>query len=122
MVLISKCCVGVKCRYNGKGYFKKVVERLGMKDDLLAVCPEILGGLLVPRVGCSIKKGKAIGRDIMRTDYTKEYKLGAQKTLELCLANNITKAYLLKNSPSCGAGYGITAKLLAEHGIKVIKI
>ena len=116
MVLISKCCVGIKCRYNGKGFLRKIAELQGLKDDFLAVCPETLGGLSVPREGCDVEeKGRVrvVGQKTKR-DFTKEYTLGAKKTLELCKANNITKAFMLKGSPSCGAGYGLTAKLLEK--------
>ncbi len=121
MFLISKCCAGVNCRYNGKGSLRPWLPAKAKQEDFLAVCPEMLGGLPCPREGCDIKNGKAIGRRT-GTDYTKQYMEGAKKTLALCRANKIKKAYLLAKSPSCGKGYGLTARLLEAAGIKVISI
>lgn len=122
MFLVSKCCAGMKCRYRRTGYLKKSLERLGEAEDYLAVCPEMLGGLPLPREGCDVKRGdRVIGRKT-GTDYTAEYLRGAYKTLELCRKLGIDRAYLLRSSPSCGKGYGITAKVLAARGIKVIAI
>jgi len=36
MYLVSKCCVGIECRYRGNGTFKKINKRLGLKEDFLA--------------------------------------------------------------------------------------
>lgn len=121
MILVSKCCIGSRCRYNNGGIIKKKVVTLLQKNNIVTICPECDGGLPTPREGCSIVDGLAIGRKT-GTDYTDAYQRGAMKALSLCQKNNITKAYLLKNSPSCGKGYGITAILLEEHGISVIAL
>jgi len=122
MVLISKCCVGVKCRYRHNGFWRKFVAEVGEVEDFIAVCPEMLGGLPLPREGCNVtKSGQVVGRRT-RKDYTTNYQYGAQATLEICQRNGIKCAYLLKNSPSCGAEYGLTAKLLAAHGIEIIPV
>ena len=121
VVLVSRCCAGAECRYNGKGYFKKAVKDLGRRADFIAACPELLGGLPTPREGVNIVKDRAIGRQT-GADYTQAYMAGARKTLELCQANGIKTAYLLARSPSCGKGYGLTARLLEAHGIRVIAI
>jgi uncharacterized protein YbbK (DUF523 family) len=121
LVLVSRCCAGAECRYNGKGYFKKVVKQIARRTDFIAACPELLGGLATPREGVNIVDGRAIGRQT-GADYTKEYLAGARATLALCRAHNITTAYLLARSPSCGKGYGLTAKLLEAHGVRVIPI
>lgn len=118
MFLISRCCVGMACRYRGTGYLRVIAQKIGKGEDFLAVCPEQLGGLPTPREGCSVCKGRVVGRRT-GTDYTPEYKIGAEKTLEMCRNNGITTAYLLKNSPSCGKDYGLTALLLERNGITV---
>lgn len=118
VVLVSKCCLGVKCRYNGGGVLKGSIARLGLKFELFGACPETLGGLPVPREGCEVKKGVVVGRRSQK-NYTADYRRGALRILVACRKLGIRKAYLLKNSPSCGPGYGITAKLLESKGIKV---
>jgi uncharacterized protein YbbK (DUF523 family) len=121
MFLVSKCCAGIKCRYRHNGFFRKFLKEIGEKEDYIAVCPETLGGLKIPREGCSIDGRQVIGRKTGKP-YTKEYIKGANKTLEICKKNGIKTAYLLKNSPSCGKGYGLTAKLLEKNGIEVIAV
>jgi uncharacterized protein YbbK (DUF523 family) len=131
MFLVSKCCVGIECRYNQTGFFHKSLAALGKTEDYVAVCPEALGGLPTPREGCSVRQGKltpdgfndgkVIGRQTGR-DYTPFFTLGAEKTLEICKQLGVKKAYLLKKSPSCGKGYGLTARLLDRHNIEVIPI
>ncbi len=121
MILISKCCCGVKSRYRHMGYFRKFVAQLGEEHDFVAFCPETAGGLPIPREGCSVIDDRIIGRRTGK-DYTFEYTRGAVKALELCQKLDIKQAYLLKNSPSCGRAYGVTAKLLEEHGVEVIPV
>jgi len=99
---------------------KKRIERL--TDDYLVVCPEVMGGLPTPREGCDVKgDGRVVGRKTGR-DYTAAYMRGARKVLKLCRERGITKAYLLRHSPSCGKDYGLTALMLEQNGIKVIAI
>jgi len=121
MFLISRCCVGMPCRYRHNGHLRKVAIQLGSNEDFLAVCPEQLGGLPTPREGCNVVSGRVIGRK-SGTDYTAAYEHGAHLTLALAQANNIKRAFLLSESPSCGNGYGITALLLTRHGIKITPI
>ena len=120
-VLVSECCVGVRCRYRHNGYARKIIDDIGQDCDILAVCPEVAGGLPTPREGCEVKENRVVGRRSGR-DYTAEYEEGARQALAKCCALNIRRAYLLANSPSCGVGYGLTAKLLAAHDIETISI
>ena len=121
MILISRCCTGSKCRYRHVGFFRKFVAKVAEFEDFIALCPEQMGGLPTPREGCGIIEGRAIGRKTGK-DYTAPYLKGARETLEICDSLNIKTAYLLKGSPSCGKGYGLTARLLEKHGIKVIPV
>jgi len=96
------------------------------------ICPEVDGGLTVPRHPCEIQNNKVI--NCLGEDKTSEFRNGAEITLQLCKKYNIKKAILKEKSPSCGSSYiydgtftgtlipgqGITAKLLRENGIKVI--
>jgi uncharacterized protein YbbK (DUF523 family) len=122
-VLVSRCCTGIACRYRGNGSFRAVVRELLRKgEEIVTTCPEVDGGLPTPREGCdATRSGRVFGR-ITGTEYTAEYQRGAELALQLCLDNGITRAYLLRGSPSCGKGYGLTAKLLEEHGIRVVPI
>ena len=129
---ISACLCGVGCRFDGKSKLNEKAKALYDEGEAMLVCPEALGGLKVPRTPCEIIDGKIISSD--GEDRTREYLLGSERVLEICLANGIKKAVLKQNSPSCGSAYiydgtfskvkikgeGVTTKLLRENGIEVI--
>ena len=78
-VLISACLIGEYCKYNGivKNYLE--VEALRHCPDirLIPVCPEVAGGLAIPRDPAEQKEGRVItdkGRDV-----TTAYQKGAEK-------------------------------------------
>lgn len=134
MVAVSKCLLGINCKYNGgSNYNEKLMNYLKDKD-FLAICPEVSGGLSTPRISCEIVGERIINKE--GKDCTKEYYCGAEKALKLCKACGVTEAILQTRSPSCGSGIiydgtftgnkvkgdGITAKLLKENGIRVINI
>jgi len=129
-ILVSACLMGESCRYDGKS------NCIGLQDKyphltFVKVCPEVMGGLPVPRSGAEISKNQVItlGGD----DVTKEFAKGAQKALEVALKNKCTVAILKAKSPSCGsgqiydgtftgtliAGDGVSATLLKANGIKI---
>jgi len=140
-IIVSACLVGQRCRFDGK---LKKSPRLAdyIKDcQVLAICPEVKGGLSVPRPKAFIDSGT--GKDVLEGKaevinekgqvVTKNFIIGAQKTLDLALANNVKKAILKSKSPSCGfgrvynsdrlvKGNGVTAELLLKHGIEVVVI
>lgn len=130
-ILISACLVGDKVNYKGESNFCEKINQLKEKYELLVFCPEIEGGLKIPRLPNEIRDDKVIRKD--GKDVTREFNLGAHKALQLCQYLGITKAVLKENSPSCGThkihngyftgvkknGMGVTAKLLKEHGIAV---
>lgn len=131
-IIVSACLLGKNCKYNGKNnYCQKVVD-LKEKYNLIAICPEVDGGLPIPRIPSEIVNDKVINE--AGIDVTNEYNLGAKKALDKALENNVKKAILKAKSPSCGCGYiydgsfthtlikgdGVTTKLFKENNIKVL--
>jgi uncharacterized protein YbbK (DUF523 family) len=132
IILVSACLLGVNCQYNGESDFtRELLEFLKDKGEFIAVCPEVLGGLSIPRDGAEIigKKVKtAKGKDV-----TKQFLKGAEQVLKVAKENNVKFAILKAKSPSCGVGWiydgtfsrnlikgdGVTAALLKKNGIKV---
>lgn len=129
-ILISACLLGENTRYDGGNNYLPIIEKLKEKYDLLPFCPEVAGGLSIPREPCEIK-----GLDVVTKDGTskmKEYDLGARKALQACKLFGIRIAILNESSPSCGVrnihdghfngtkipGKGITTRLLEENGIR----
>ena len=106
MILVSACLAGENCRYDGKS-------------------------CLFPAVRELVRRGRAVAE--RHNDFTPQYTLGARATLFIARANNISTAILKSLSPSCGfgevydgsftgartGGQGVTARLLAENGIRV---
>jgi len=80
-----------------------------------------MAGLPTPREPCYVKDAHIYARK-SNSDYTDNFLKSSYEILELCQDLDINKAYLLKNSPACGKGYGIIANLLDLQGIELIPI
>lgn len=127
---ISKCLCGYNCKYNGSNNLNNKIKDL--EKDSLIICPEVLGGLPIPRIPFEIKNGKAINKEGL--DVTDKVIDGCKKTLKLILDNNIDLVILKENSPTCGVNYiydgtfshtkikgcGFLTKMLKDNNIKVI--
>ena len=129
--VVSSCLAGIKCRYNGTCKTNKYVLDLVKNGSAYPMCPEVLGGLNIPRDPAEIIDGKVITNN--GVDVTSNYIDGAHKVLDFCKKNNIKKAILMDKSPSCGLMVydgtfsgklidkkGITAQLLINNDIEVI--
>ena len=130
-LLVSACLLGENCKYSGGNNYSPAAAALAERFELIPVCPEQLGGLPTPRVPAERVGDRVLTRD--GADVTDAYRLGAEKTLETALANGVKRAALQERSPSCGrgeiydgtfsgrlaAGDGVTAALLASHGVPV---
>jgi len=130
--LVSACLCGEKCRYDGKVFISEHIKQLVDEGKAIMVCPEVLGGMSVPRLPCEIKGGRVL--NINNENKTDSFLYGAIKVLEIAKKYEITKAILKEKSPSCGSNYiyngnfnkelipgeGLTTKLLRENGIQVV--
>ena len=130
-ILVSACLLGVYCRYNGERKKMEGIERLMERAELIPVCPEILGGLPTPRPAAERVGNRVMNRE--GADVTEAYQRGAEETLRLAELFGAKMALLKERSPSCGMGKihdgsflgrivdgsGVTAELLAAHGISV---
>ena len=107
---------------------------LKTRHEVIPVCPEVLGGLSIPRepaeiVNCivSLKDG---------TSVDKEFRQGAKEALKIVKEQNADIVILQSRSPSCGvntvydgsfsgriiSGQGVFADLLMRNGIKAIDV
>lgn len=135
-LLISSCLHGEYVRYDGdhNKIETNLLDTLKMRYNLFHFCPEVEGGLSTPRVPCEIICTTPLQIiDKNGIDQTKAFLEGAQKTVDLCLENNIKKVILKSNSPSCSskfiydgtfsgvkvAGVGATSQLLKKNDIEV---
>ncbi len=142
-ILVSACLLGEPVRYDGghlQGHHDHL-DRWQNERRLIPVCPEVAGGLPVPRPPAEIRGGSGdevldgtafVIEDTGR-DASAEFLTGAQKALEQARTNNVRLAILTDHSPSCGPdgiydgsfsgtirpGPSVTAALLERHGIRV---
>lgn len=143
-ILISACLLGQPVRYDGKGkpLVHPLIDEWKGEGRLVSFCPELAGGMSVPRPPAEIEMGMT-GEDVLAGharvlevtggDVTEAFVDGARKALAVARSNGCTVALLIDGSPSCGslaiydgrfggvkhAGHGVTAALLKRHGIAV---
>ncbi len=133
-IMVSACLLGQKCKYNGgDNYSEKVAEYI-KGHEVILVCPEVEGGLPVPRIPCEIVNGVVTNKHGESKD--KEFRSGAEICLQKALVEKVDLAILQSRSPSCGVrqiydgsfrgrlidGKGVFAKLLEENGIKTMDL
>ncbi len=131
-VLVSACLLGRHCRYDGGHSRSAAVGALAGKVRSHAVCPEVAGGLAIPRLPAEIVGAAVLQCD--GTDVTRDFERGAAACLEQARASGVRLAVLKARSPSCGSGLvydgsftgsvraadGVFAALLREEGICVV--
>ena len=143
-VLVSACLLGRPVRYDGRGASRvhPVLARWQAEGRVVAVCPEMAGGMPAPRPPAEITRGDGGARviaglarvvDVTGADVTTPFVAGARAALEAARQHGIALAVLKEGSPSCGSGYiydgsfsgqrlpgqGVTAALLADAGLRV---
>lgn len=141
-VLVSACLLGEKCRYNGKDYPLPGFRQSLQGYKVIPVCPEVMGGLPVPRPPCELKggdgtqvwQGKAGVYTREGREVTAAFCQGARNTWQLAMETGAQRAILKEKSPSCGChliydgsfgnrlvpGAGVTAALLKAKGMEVL--
>jgi uncharacterized protein YbbK (DUF523 family) len=142
-LLVSACLLGDPVRYDGrcKTTANTELHEMVKQNRVIAFCPEVAGGLPVPRDAAEIQQGDgaavidklAIVTTVNSDDVTDCFLRGAQLALNLCRQHRISVAILTETSPSCGSsqiydgsfsrtsrqGVGVTTALLKKHGIVV---
>ena len=141
-VLVSRCLLGHRVRYDGgaSGPYA-LLAQWQAEGRVIALCPEVAGGLPTPRAAAEIPGGQGVevlaGKAAVITtegeDVTEAFVSGARQALALVERHGIRIAILKANSPSCGnrqtydgsfsgvkvEGQGVTAALLSRAGVQV---
>ncbi|MEV8636187.1 DUF523 domain-containing protein [Streptosporangium sp. NPDC051023] len=143
-ILVSACLMGQRVRYDGAAKTSGDALLATWRDEgrLVPFCPEVEGGLPVPRPAAEIEGG-AGGAAVLAgaarvltadgTDVTPAFLAGAQSALAVARSFGARVAILKEGSPSCGSltiydgtfrgsrlpGAGVTTALLELHGISV---
>ena len=130
-IIVSSCLLGNNTKYNGNNNYVSDIELLKDIYEIIPICPEVMGGLSIPRIPSEVKDNRVINKEGI--DVTKYFNLGMEKTIDIVNKYNIKIAILKDGSPSCGNsyiydgtfsgtkvdGFGVTAKELSKLGIKI---
>ena len=133
-IAVSACLLGENCKYNGGNNFSEKVAKYVEGHEVVSICPEVLGGLPIPRNPAEIVDGVVRHKDGSSVD--DEFRAGAKKALEIVLKNQVELVILQSRSPSCGVnaiydgtfsgktipGHGVFAILLEKNGIRMIDV
>lgn len=143
-VLVSACLLGQPTRYDGAHKEDaQLCDRLRKLGAIITpICPEMAGGLPVPRPAAELVHGD--GRDVLAgrvqvrtvesgTDVTQAFLDGASAAVATAQSARARLAVLQERSPSCGvqsthsggelvAGPGVAAAALLAAGISVAAV
>ena len=141
-VVVSACLAGVACTHEAQPKTRDWAVQLVASGRAVLVCPEVAGGLPIPRPaseiqggdGADVLDGRARVLDEHGTDVTAQYLAGAQKAAEAAQRTGARVAILKARSPSCGCGRiydgsfskrltdgdGVTAAMLGREGLEVV--
>lgn len=133
-ILVSECLYGGRAvRYDGG--MKELTDPIFLKwkeeGRLVTVCPEVFGGLPVPRPDAQRQADRVVSR--LGVDVTAEYAKGAREAVRLARLHNVAFAVMKEKSPSCGVhqiydgtfrggkvpGMGLAVEALIREGVRV---
>lgn len=141
MIGISACLGGIACRYDGGSQTIDELVQLVNEGCALMICPEVAGGLPIPRNPAEIVGGD--GRDVwlgnakvvdnQGCDVTEVYQDGAREAHKQLVEKGVKILILKEKSPSCGAnqiydgsfsghkvtGVGVATAFFMAQGIAV---
>ncbi|OGB66165.1 MAG: hypothetical protein A2Y94_01710 [Caldithrix sp. RBG_13_44_9] len=142
-ILISGCLLGEKVWYDGEKITlnSSIINQWQQEGRLISFCPEVAGGLPVPRLPSEIQSGD--GRDVLtgkarivdsnRVEVTDYFIRGARSVVRILETNLIKMAVLKSLSPACSKiyiydgsfsnkikpGAGILASFLNDYHLKL---
>lgn len=133
-IMVSACLIGENCKYNGKNNKNEKVLALLEGNEVIPICPEVMGGLPTPRVPAEVVRDVVTTRDGRVVD--QEFRLGARLSLAIAQREKPDLIILQSRSPSCGARQrydgtftgtlidrpGVTAELLIENGFQPVDV
>ena len=133
-IAVSACLLGTNCKYNGGNNYSETLAEYIKDHEVIPFCPEVEGGMPVPRPAVEIVNGRIQTKD--GEDFDDIFRYGVQVVMERLEKEHIDMAILQSRSPSCGAhqiydgsftktlieGQGLLALALMKAGIKTVDI
>ena len=131
-IVVSACLLGENCKYNGGNNFSERVAEYVRDKEVIAVCPEVLAGLGIPREPVEIVNGEVRRKSGESVDA--DLRQAVKEILRQLEGEKIDCAVLKSRSPTCGVkqvydgtfsgklveGMGILAAALHEKGYFVL--
>lgn len=128
-ILVSRCLLGVPCRYHGRTPrggtpgrpHCRIIQLLATgKYRPIDICPEVDAGLPTPRPPARPDHhGRLLAA---RVDVTAAFDHGADLAVAAAEGSGARKAYLLRGSPACDKNVGRAALALQRAGVRIISI
>lgn len=148
MIGVSACLCGFNCKYDGYNNLDTKLKSLYNEGKVILICPEVLGGLLIPREPSEIlineedlistyesvksKKSKVMSKS--GEDVSANFIIGTDECVNILEGEDIDFIVLKEKSPSCGVNYiyngnfeqkvikgeGVLTSRLREIGYKVV--
>lgn len=133
-IMVSACLLGENCKYNGGNNYSERLSELLQGHEVISVCPEVLGGLSIPRTPGEIVDGEVRTREGKSLDA--EFRRGAEIAMEMVREKKPDLVVLQSRSPSCGVnqvydgtfsgkkipGHGVFAEMVISAGFRVLDI
>ena len=133
-IMVSACLAGENCKYNGGNNLNEKVKALSTGNEIITVCPEVMGGLPTPRSPAEIQDDVVVNRAGISVDH--EFRLGAERAAGIAKREQPDLIILQSRSPSCGVRQrydgtftgtlidapGVTAALLIKKGFRVVDV
>lgn len=133
-IAVSACLLGENCKYSGGNNYNEKLQEFLKGHEVVAICPEVMGGLPIPRPSAEIRDGIVMNKEGKSVD--REFRTGAMLALERCIENDVELIILQSRSPSCGVkeiydgsfskkkikGMGVFAKLAFEDHFQLLDI
>ncbi len=132
-VALSACLLGERCKYDGGANELDGLADILKGHEVVTVCPEVAGGLPVPRPRSEIRHGAVV--DEFGESVDAAFRSGAAAELaRIDAAGGADLAILQPRSPSCGVGSvydgtfsgvlvegdGVFARLLKDRGVPIV--
>ncbi|MFH1117415.1 MAG: DUF523 domain-containing protein [Pseudomonadota bacterium] len=138
-ILMSACLAGLRTRYDGRAHTYPRLAELTERLIVVPVCPEVLGGLGIPRPICRfvggdgfrVLEGTAKIMDQTGRDCTACFVRGAQEVDRVVQLTAPRFILFKEGSPSCGVrrvdiegekqpGCGVATALVRRYGIPIL--
>lgn len=137
-IVVSACLLGERVRYDGASKPNPRVAAAIAGMEVIPICPEVFGGLPVPRPGVELRGGDGdavlagtarCAEELSGADQTAAFLAGARAAV--AAAQGATRAILKERSPSCGCrathidgkvapGRGVAAAALHAAGVEIV--